>query len=276
MSSNHDGMKTYMQHIGKIPVMQPHEERSMGMLVRGGDDNARIRFVLGNLRLVVKIAHDYKGLGVPIQELISEGNMGLMRAVAKFDPDKGAKFSSYASWWIKQAMRKLLMENGRIIRTPPTTAVKIKKIKAAQSKLARSLGREPTDKEIAGSLDFSVRVVSFLKVSDHRTVSIHDPQLNEHDRQLNEIIPDERSLTPAKLLDEHESTANLKKVLRLLNDREHRILLLRYGLDGSRPRTLDEVSKEIGRTRERVRQIQNRALQKLRTFLGRDYPEGTR
>ena len=271
VASKNDTMKVYMQDIGQISLVSKEEEVALAAKIHGDDDSAheaaRATLIQANLRLVVKIAHDFKGLGLPLLDLISEGNIGLMRAVEKFDPAKGAKFSSYAAWWIKQSMRRALANQSRIIRIPVQSAGKINKIKALRMKLAEKLGREPTDAEIAKDLDFSERTVNSLRLADLRTFSLHDPIQQGEDGEFQDIIPDGSAQTPDRILSDVESVGRLVDILGDLEDRERMILILRFGLDGSRPKTLEEVSQEIHRTRERVRQIQNQALSKLRDLL---------
>ena len=270
-SAKNDTMKVYMQDIGQISLVSKEEEVALAAKIHGDDDSAheaaRATLIQANLRLVVKIAHDFKGLGLPLLDLISEGNIGLMRAVEKFDPAKGAKFSSYAAWWIKQSMRRALANQSRIIRIPVQSAGKINKIKALRIKLAEKLGREPTDAEIAKDLAFSERTVNSLRLADLRTFSLHDPIQQGEDGEFQDIIPDGSAQTPDRILSDVESVGRLVDILGDLEDRERMILILRFGLDGSRPKTLEEVSQEIHRTRERVRQIQNQALNKLRDLL---------
>jgi RNA polymerase primary sigma factor len=270
-SSKNDTMKVYMQDIGQISLVTKEEEVELAARIHGTDmpDRERARKILiqANLRLVVKIAHDFKGLGLPLLDLISEGNIGLMRAVEKFDPAKGAKFSSYAAWWIKQSMRRALANQSRTIRIPVQSAGKINKIKSARLKLTEQLEREPTDAEIAEFLEFSERTVTGLRLADLRTFSLHDPIQQGEDGEFQDIIPDRNALTPDRILGDIESIDRLRGLLSLLDEREKMILKMRFGMDGSRPRTLEEVSQEIGRTRERVRQIQNQALAKLREKL---------
>jgi RNA polymerase primary sigma factor len=269
--SKNDTMKVYMQDIGQISLVTKEEEVELAARIHGDDkeehDKARAILIQANLRLVVKIAHDFKGLGLPLLDLISEGNIGLMRAVEKFDPAKGAKFSSYAAWWIKQSMRRALANQSRTIRIPVQSAGKINKIKAARIKLTEKLEREPTDAEIAEFLEFSERTVAGLKLADLRTFSLHDPIQQGEDGEFQDIIPDQGAFTPDKILGNIESLARLKHLLKDLDSREIMILNMRFGMDGSRPKTLEEVSQEIGRTRERVRQIQNQALAKLKNLL---------
>ena len=269
--NKNDTMKVYMQDIGQISLVSKKEEVELAAAIHGDDeqahDDARAVLIQANLRLVVKIAHDFKGLGLPLLDLISEGNIGLMRAVEKFDPAKGAKFSSYAAWWVKQSMRRALANQSRTIRIPVQSAGKINKIKSVRMKLAEELGREPTDAEIAKHLDFSERTVAGLRLADLRTFSLHDPIQQGEDGEFQDIIPDRRAMTPDQILGDVESVDRLLDLLEDLDGRERLILQMRFGLDGSRARTLEEVSQQIGRTRERVRQIQNQALTKLKTML---------
>ena len=266
-----DTMKVYMHDIGQISLVSKDQEVSLAAQIHDRDrdshDEARATLIEANLRLVVKIAHDFKGLGLPLLDLISEGNIGLMRAVEKFDPSKGAKFSSYAAWWIKQSMRRALANQARVIRIPVQSAGKINKIKSVKMKLTEQLGREPTDDEIAANLGFSERTVTGLRLADLRTFSLHDPIQQGEDGEFQDIIPDQGAVTPDRILGDEESVHRLLSLLSELDDRERLILQLRFGLDGKRPKTLEEVSQEIRRTRERVRQIQNQALAKLRAML---------
>jgi len=269
--TKNDTMKVYMGEIARIPLVNKKEEAELADRIHSADDvsheDARATLIKANLRLVVKIAHDFKGLGLPLLDLISEGNIGLMRAVEKFDPAKGAKFSSYAAWWIKQSMRRALANQSRTIRIPVQSAGKINKIKSVRMKLAEELGREPSDAEIAEHLDFSERTVAGLRLADLRTFSLHDPIQQGEEGEFQDIIPDRHAMTPDQILGDVESVFRLMDLLEKLEERERRILEMRFGLRGSRPLTLEEVSQEIGRTRERVRQIQNQALSKLKSLL---------
>ena len=269
--TKNDTMKVYMHDIGQISLVSKDQEVVLAGQIHGKDhdshDEARATLIESNLRLVVKIAHDFKGLGLPLLDLISEGNIGLMRAVEKFDPAKGAKFSSYAAWWIKQSMRRALANQARVIRIPVQSAGKINKIKSVKMKLTEKLGREPTDDEIAEHLGFSERTVTGLRLADLRTFSLHDPIQQGEEGEFQDIIPDRGAMTPDRILGDEESVHRLLSLLSELDERERLILKLRFGLDGKRPKTLEEVSQEIRRTRERVRQIQNQALAKLRAML---------
>ena len=269
--TKNDTMKVYMGEIARIPLVNKNEEGELAKQIHSTDnrqyEDARNTLIKANLRLVVKIAHDFKGLGLPLLDLISEGNIGLMRAVEKFDPSKGAKFSSYAAWWIKQSMRRALANQSRTIRIPVQSAGKISKIKTVRMKLAEELGRDPTDSEIADHLDFSERTVAGLRLADLKTISLHDPIQQGEEGEFQDIIPDRHAMTPDQIIGDVESVRRLLALLEKLEFRERRILEMRFGLNGFRPLTLEEVSQQIGRTRERVRQIQNQALNKLKQLL---------
>ena len=270
MLSDNDTMKLYMQNIGQYPLVTPDEEIKLAAKIAKGDNDARGKLIRSNLRLVVKIAHDFKGLGLPLLDLISEGNIGLMRAVEKFDPSKGAKLSSYAAWWIKQSMRRALANQARTIRIPVQSASKICKIQAAKVKLAEQLGREPTDKEIADEVKLTERTVTGLRLGKTTTISLHDPIQHGEDGEFRDIIPDDKSTAPDEVVQDEETLSHMLMLTEKLDVRERRILELRFGLNGERPKTLEEVSQSIGRTRERVRQIQNQALDKLKSMLEED------
>ena len=271
IGTKNDTMKVYMTEIARIPLVNKKEEADLADAIHCGDtgkhEDARTTLIKANLRLVVKIAHDFKGLGLPLLDLISEGNIGLMRAVEKFDPAKGAKFSSYAAWWIKQSMRRALANQSRTIRIPVQSAGKINKIKTVRMRLVEELGRDPSDAEIAEKLDFSERTVAGLRMADLRTISLNDPIQQGEEGEFQDIIPDRHAQTPDQIIGDVESVFRLMVLLDKLEDRERKILEMRFGLRGGRPLTLEEVSQEIGRTRERVRQIQNQALTKLKQLL---------
>ena len=263
-------MKLYMQNIGQYPLVSPEEEIELASKIKNGDDDAKQKLIRSNLKLVVKIAHDFKGLGLPLLDLISEGNIGLMRAVEKFDPSKGAKLSSYAAWWIKQSMRRALANQARTIRIPVQSASKICKIQAAKVKLAEEFGRDPTDREIASEVNLTERTVTGLRLGKTTTISLHDPIQHGEDGEFRDIIPDDKSTAPDELVQDEETLSHMLKLVKKLEKREQAILTLRFGLKGDRPKTLEEVSQTIGRTRERVRQIQNQALDKLKALLEED------
>ena len=270
MLSDTDTMQLYMQKIGQYPLVTRQEEIELAGRIAAGDESARAKLIRSNLRLVVKIAHDFKGFGLPLLDLISEGNIGLMRAVEKFDPTKGAKLSSYAAWWIKQAMRRGLANQARTIRIPGQSASKIRRIQAGRTKLAEQLGREPTHKEIAREIDLSERTVVGLRFGGPTTISLHAPIQHGEEGEFQDMIRDEKTVGPDKLVRDEETLRHMLVLTDRLDERERTILKLRFGLNGERPRTLEVVSQTIGRTRERVRQIQNQALDKLRLMIEED------
>ena len=276
--SKSDTMKTYMGDIAQVPLVNKKEEAYLAIAIHSDDpkrrEEARNTLIMANLRLVVRIAHDFKGLGLPLLDLISEGNIGLMRAVEKFDPEKGAKFSSYAAWWIKQAMRRALANQRNTIRIPVQANEKMKKINMAKIALQEELGREPNDFEIAERLGYSERTVTSLRQANLRTISLHDPLQQGEEGEFQDIIPDRQAQTPDQIIGDVESVFRLAELLDRLDERERQILEMRFGLKGSRVLTLEEVSQEIGRTRERVRQIQNQALAKLKQFLQEEQQNG--
>ncbi len=276
MSTHSDSIKVYMHDIGGLPLIDQEEEFDLAAAIAAGSEDARAKLILSNVRLVVKIAHDFKGLGLPILDLVSEGNIGLMRAVEKFDPNKGAKFSSYAAWWIKQAMRRALANQSRTVRVPVQSAGKINKIRQAREALREKLQREPADSEIAEVLHLTERTVSSLRRADLHGFSLNDPIQAGENGQFEDIIPDKTTLSPDKLFLRRENIAQILSILDTLDEREQAVLKMRFGLDGNKPRTLEEVSKKVGRTRERVRQIQNSALAKLKDILNRELDDETK
>ena len=266
-----DTMKTYMREIDQYSLVSKEQEVDLAAKMHGRNhaerEAARETLIKANLRLVVKIAHDFKGWGLQLLDLISEGNIGLMRAAGKFNPAKGAKFSSYAAWWIRQSMRRALANQSRVIRIPVQTANKISKLKSMRITLKEKLGREPSDGEIAQVLGYSERTVAVLRQAELHTISLHDPIQQGDDGEIQDIIPDRGALTPDRILGDRESIRHAADLMARLDERERLILKLRFGLDGHRPRTLEEVCQMIGRTRDRVRQIQNQALKKLHDLL---------
>ena len=275
MLSNTDTMQLYMQKIGQYPLVTRQEEVELAGSIAAGDESARAKLIRSNLRLVVKIAHNFKGFGLPLLDLISEGNIGLMRAVEKFDPTKGAKLSSYAAWWIKQAMRRGLANQTRTIRIPGPSASKMRRIQAGRTKLAEQLGREPTHKEISQEIDLSERTVVGFRFGTPTTVSLHAPIQHGEEGEFLDMIRDEKTVGPDKLVKDEETLRHMLALVDCLDERERTILKLRFGLDGERPRILEEVSRVVGRTRERVRQIQNQALEKLRLVIEEDGNESS-
>ena len=262
-----DSIKHYMNDINAIDLVSKDEEVDLADRIKQGCQAARMKLIQANLRLVVKIAHDFKGLGLPLSDLIAEGNIGLMRAVEKFDPIKGAKFSSYAAWWIKQAMRRGLANQSRTIRIPVQSAGKINKIRNARILLKEKFNREATEEEIATHLDLNRRTVKSLNSVCGSTVSLQAKLQEGEEGEIQNLVADAKAKTSLEVMEEKEQLTYIKKFMDQLKDREKLVLELRFGLDSGRPQTLEKVSQAINRTRERVRQIQNQSLKKIRKIM---------
>jgi RNA polymerase primary sigma factor len=259
-----DSIQLYMQEIGRTPLLTRQEEIQLAAQVRRGDKRARERMIQSNLRLVVKIAYDYANLGVPLLDLISEGNIGLMKAVERFNPKKGAKLSTYAALWIKQSIRRALSNQSKTIRLPVHVVDKVHQLRRASLKLAETFGREPTDAELAKRLGIAPAKAAQLRTYGVSLLSLDAPIGDEDDTQFGDIVQDEGALTPHELLGVKTMRQEIRQHLKYLTPREAEIVTLRYGLDGQEPRTLDKVGMKFNVTRERVRQIQEMALKKLR------------
>ena len=259
-----NGIKIYLREIGQIALLTPQDEIRLSARIKKGDKAARAQMIKANLRLVVKIAHDYSNFGLPLLDLISEGNIGLMKAVERFDPKKGGKLSTYAAWWIKQSIKRALANQAKTIRLPVHLVDKISKMKRAGHKLSEQLGREPTDQELADVLGVTRAKVAQLRTISVRPASLDAPIGDDDATEFSEIVGDDAALTPFELLRDKTLRQEVRDILEELEPREAEILTLRFGLDGSKPRTLEEVGRKFKVTRERVRQIQNIALTKLR------------
>ena len=259
-----DPVKVYLREIGRINLLSSEEETALAIRIGEGDEKAKQRLVEANLRLVVSIAKRYVGRGLQLLDLTQEGNLGLIKAVDKFDYTKGFKFSTYATWWIKQAITRAIADQARTIRIPVHMVETINKVKKANSLLLHKNGKEPSEEEIAAELGMPVeRVREILRVSQE-PVSLETPIGEEDDSHLGDFIPDEDALAPADAASRELLRETLASVLETLTPREARVLSLRYGLEDGHPRTLEEVGKEFEVTRERIRQIEAKALRKLR------------
>jgi RNA polymerase primary sigma factor len=257
----------YLREIAEENLLTVKEEAVLAGLIKQGDDQARERMIRANLRLVVKIARDYEGFGLPLLDLINEGNIGLMKAVDKFDPTKGAKFSTYGSWWIKQAIKRSLSNQSKTIRLPIHLVEKIAKLRHVSMRLQEALGREPSDEEIAGELGVAPSRVALMRRASARPVSLDDTVGDEDSTRLEERVADENADHPYEELELQTSLGLLTQLLSKLNSRESKILRYRFGLDGEKERTLEEVGQEFGVTRERIRQLQNIALNRLKRMM---------
>ncbi len=259
-----DPVRMYLKEIGKVPLLSADEEIELAKKMEKGDEAAKQRLAEANLRLVVSIAKRYVGRGMLFLDLIQEGNMGLIKAVEKFDYRKGYKFSTYATWWIRQAITSAIADQARTIRIPVHMVETINKLIRVSRQLLQDLGRDPTPEEIAEELDMPVgKVREILKVAQE-PVSLETPIGEEEDSHLGDFIPDTEMMIPADAAAFTLLKEQLLEVLGTLTDREQKVLRLRFGLDDGRARTLEEVGKEFQVTRERIRQIEAKALRKLR------------
>lgn len=254
----------YLKEIGQTPLLTIDEENALAARIKRGDKAARERMIKANLRLVVKIARDYEGYGVPLLDLISEGNIGLMKGVERFDPTKGAKLSTYSAWWIKQAIKRALANQGKTIRLPVHVVDKLFHIRRAEARLQEAFGREATDEEIADDLDTTPEKIRELRTASQRPASLEAPLGYDSDNRVADVVADENAEDPYDELEGKANTAMLRQVLKELDPREVTILRYRFGLDGDDEKTLEEVGRKFGLTRERIRQIQEIALKKLR------------
>ncbi len=262
-------LKLYLREISKTPLLTPDEEVELAARIKRGDKQARTHMINANLRLVVKIAQDYAGYGLPLSDLISEGNIGLMKAVERFDPNKGGKLSTYAAWWIKQSIKRALANQSKTIRLPVHMVDKIAKMRRISTMLAEVLGREPTDEELADEIGLPRRKLAMLKQASQRPTSLDAPVNEGEATQYGEIIGDDRAENPLDALTDKNLHGELDDLLAILDQRERRIIDERFGLNGKKPMTLEEVGREFGVTRERIRQLQNVALTKMRKALRR-------
>ena len=254
----------YMQQISDIPLLTVQDEIDLAARIAKGDTEAREIMITSNLRLVVKIAQEYSNLGLSVLDLINEGNMGLMKAVERFDPSKGGKLSTYASWWIKQAIKRALANQSKTIRLPVHMVDRVTLIRRTAAELSESLGREPTNEEIAETLNLPATRVSHLRNVSTKPASLDSPINEEDGSTLGEVVPDEKSVDPYESLKSKSLIGDVNLVLSMLEPREADIIRLRFGLDGRDPLTLEQVGEQIGITRERVRQLQDQALRDLR------------
>jgi len=262
--SLNDPVRMYLKEIGRIPLLTAEEEVELAKRIEQGDEEAKRRLAEANLRLVVSIAKKYVGRGMLFLDLIQEGNLGLLKAVEKFDYRKGYKFSTYATWWIRQAITRAIADQARTIRIPVHMVETINKLIRVSRQLLQELGREPLPEEIAAEMDISEeRVREIMKIAQE-PVSLETPIGEEEDSHLGDFIEDEDAPAPAEAASYFLLREQLEEVLDTLSDREKKVLRLRFGLDDGRARTLEEVGQEFGVTRERIRQIEAKALRKLR------------
>ena len=259
-----DPVRMYFKEIGKVPLLSAEEERDLAIRIEQGDEEAKKKLCESNLRLVVSIARRYLNRGLSFLDLIQEGNLGLIKAVEKFDYTKGYKFSTYATWWIRQAITRSIADQARTIRIPVHMVETINKLIRISRQLLQEYGREPTSEEIAREMGITVEKVREIKKISQDPVSLETPIGEEEDSHLGDFIPDEDIPSPVDAAAYSMLQKQLREVLDTLSEREKKVLILRFGLDDGRPRTLEEVGKEFNVTRERIRQIEAKALRKLR------------
>lgn len=262
--ATNDAVRMYLKEIGRVPLLSAEEEVELAKRVQEGDEEAKQRLAEANLRLVVSVARKYAGRGMSLLDLIQEGNMGLMKAVEKFDYTKGFKFSTYATWWIRQAITRAIADQARTIRIPVHMVETINRLLRVTRELVQELGRDPDVEEIAERMEMSTeKVLEIMKISQE-PVSLETPVGEEHDSSLGDFIEDQDAPAPTDEAAFQMLREQLGEVLDTLTDREESVLRLRFGLDDGRARTLEEVGQVFGVTRERIRQIEAKALRKLR------------
>lgn len=265
--NDRDAMFCYMQSISKNPLLTPEEEIDLANRIKKGDTEARERMIASNLRLVVKIARDYMNFGLPLMDLVSEGNIGLVKAVERFDPFKGGKLSTYASWWIKQSIKRALANHSKTIRVPVHLVDRISKMRKTIQELSDQIGREPSDEEIGYAMGIPTNKIAHLKSISVQPRSLDAPVNEESETSFGDLVGDENQSSPFEDLDTKMRNLDIQSVLNELDPRESEIIKLRFGLDGYTPMTLEEVGEKFKVTRERIRQLQNESIRKMRNLL---------
>ena len=263
-STRSDVFQLYLREIGQAKLLSREEEIELASRIQRGDEQAREQMIKGNLRLVVKIARDYEGLGLPLLDLINEGNIGLMKGVERFDPKK-AKFSTYAAWWIKQSIKRALTNQTKTIRLPVHVVDKLAQIRKTEMRLRELLEREPTDEEIGEEVGFTTGRVRQYREASQTPLSLDAPLETDDSGSVSEIVADENAAAPFDRVVRKNDRDLLYEVLATLGERESKILAMRFGLDDGKPKTLETLGEHFGITRERIRQIQEKALQEMRT-----------
>jgi RNA polymerase primary sigma factor len=261
-----DSLRLYLRSIGRVPLLTAEQEVSLAKRIERGDMEAKTHMVEANLRLVVSIAKGYLGRGLTFLDLIQEGSLGLIRAVEKFDYRRGYKFSTYATWWIRQAVTRAIADKGRTIRIPVHMVEKLNKVVHVERQLVQSLGREPTPEEIADEMECTTREVRDILRMSQQPISLEKPIGDEEESELGDFVEDQTAESPFELASENLRRDNVRKALAALPQREREVIEMRFGLTGGRPRTLEEVGRAFNVTRERIRQIENHTLKKLESL----------
>lgn len=262
-----NSLRLYMREISENQLLTLEEETALAQRIQKGDKEARMIMIKANLRLVVKIAQDYANYGLPLSDLISEGNIGLMKAVERFDPTKGGKLSTYSSWWIKQSIKRALANQSKTIRLPSHMVDKIAKLRRISSILTEYYGREPTDEELSEETGIALKKLALLTRASQKPASLDAPIGDDESSNFSEVIGDEYAVDPFEALSEKNMHYQLDDLMEILDERETQIIESRFGLGGKIPLTLEEVGVKFGVTRERIRQLQNTALDKMRRNL---------
>jgi RNA polymerase primary sigma factor len=265
--NNDTAMKAYLRQIGRTPLLTPQKEIELARKIRNGDREAREVMISSNLRLVVTIARDYADFGLPLLDLISEGNIGLMKAVERFDPAKRAKLSTYAVWWIRQSIKRALSNQSKLVRLPVHLGDKMSKMRRVALRMSDELGREPTDEELSVEIGIASEKVAELRSAGIRPTSLDAPISDDGLTEFGESVADEEARTPFELLREKDLRSKVDGLLEELNGREKKIIAQRFGFGGGERKTLQQVGDELGVSRERIRQLENAALVKLRRAL---------
>ena len=259
-----ESLNIYLQQISSIPLITVQEEIELAEKIKQGDEKARETMITANLRLVVKIAQHYSNIGLSLLDLINEGNIGLMKAVERFDPSKGGKLSTYAAWWIKQSIKRALANQSKTIRLPVHMVDRVTQMRRISSELEDRLGHPPSDEELASEMNLPLSRIAHLKSVSKKPASLDSPLGDDENSTLGEVVPDNNAINPFEKLQNKSLIGDVNFVLSKLEPREADIIRLRFGLEGRDPMTLEEVGEKIGVTRERIRQLQEQALRQLR------------
>jgi RNA polymerase primary sigma factor len=272
-SARGDTLQLYLNEIGQVKLLNREEEIQLAKRIKKGDKRAREKMITANLRLVVKIARDYEGLGLPLLDLINEGNIGLMKGVERFDPKKGAKLSTYAAWWIKQSIMAALANQAKTIRLPAHVIERVAKMRKAEVVLRDTFDREPTDEELADHLGLDARRIRQYRQAAKSPVSLDAPLGENEPNQISDVVADPNAAAPFDRIVQENDAGLVRDAMAGLSQRETAILGLRFGLDGAKPKTLEEIGAHFNLSRERIRQIQDEALVKMRAQIEeRDQP----
>ena len=273
---NNTGISAYLRAISQTPLLSPRQEIELARKIRNGDQQARDLMISANLRLVVTVAHDYIDYGLPLLDLISEGNIGLVKAVERFDETKGAKLSTYAVWWIRQCIKRALSNQGKLVRLPVHLGEKMSRMRRVALRMGEELGREPTDDELSAEIGMETEKITELRSMGVRPASLDAPISDDGLTEFGESVADEEARSPFESLRDKDLCGNVDGLLEVLDDREKKIISERFGFGGGKRKTLQQIGSKLGVSRERIRQLENAAIVKLRRALSqREEPFGS-